>query len=97
MRTWTKDEIKNLILTNDKMVGLSLKQLYNCQTADEQAIGETNHQNGMGFNGVDAPILTSFAVFYIERGYLSSKQLVIARKKLIKYCGQLTRLANQSA
>lgn len=94
MRTWTKEEIKNLILTNDRMVGLSLKQLYNCQTADEQASHETNHQNGMGFNGVDAPILTSFAVFYMERGYLSPRQLVIARKKLVKYSGQLTRLAN---
>lgn len=82
---------------NDRMVALSLKQLYNCQTEDEKLDGETTECNGMGFNGVDAPILTSFAMFYLERGYLSNKQLVIARKKLIKYSGQLARLANNQS
>lgn len=95
-RVWTKDEIKNLIQTNDRMVALSLKQLYNYQTECERATHETSENNGVGFNGVDAPILTSFAVFYMERGYLSPKQIEIARKKLIKYSGQLTKIANAS-
>lgn len=93
-RIWTKEEIKNLIQTNDKMVALSLKQLYSYQTEYERNSHETTEQNGVGFNGVDAPILTSFTLFYLERGFLSPRQIQIARKKLIKYSGQLTRIAN---
>lgn len=94
MRTWSKEEIKRLIETNDRMVIASLEQLYNCQTIDERNNHETREVNGVGFNGVDAPILTSFTLFYRERGYLSPKQINIARKKLVKYSGQLVRLAN---
>lgn len=94
MRVWSKEEIKNLILTNDKMVALSLKKLYAYQTESERNCGETTESNGVGFNGVDAPILTSFAMFYMERGFLSPKQVAIARKKLVKYSGQLTTIAN---
>lgn len=94
MRVWTKEEIKNLIATNDKMVCVSLKKLYSYQTELERNCHETQESNGVGFNGVDAPILTSFAQFYLERGYLSQKQIAIARKKLAKYAGQLTSIAN---
>ncbi len=96
MRVWTADEIKNLIQTNDKVLYGALKKLYACQTADEQAWGETAEANGVGFNGVDAPILSSMAQFLIERGFLTDKQKVIVRKKLVKYNKQLTNLANAS-
>lgn len=93
-RVWTEDEIKNLIQTNDKVLYGALRKIYAEQTADEQAEGQTNHHNGVGFNGVDAPILSSFAEFLKKTGFLTPKQKVIARKKLIKYTKQLTRLAN---
>lgn len=96
MKTWTAEEIKNLVQTNDKVLYGALKKLYACQTADEQASGETNHNNGAGFNGVDAPILSSFAEFLNKTGFLTPKQKVIARKKLIKYNNQLTKLANMA-
>lgn len=95
MRVWTKEEIKDLIMRNDKMVCLSLKQLYNYQTEEEKNTGEAKENNGMGFNGIDSCILSSFALFYTEHGYLSQKQIAIARKKLIKYSGQLVRIANK--
>ena len=38
MRTWTAEEIKTLVQTNDKVLYGALKQLYNCQTADEKAL-----------------------------------------------------------
>lgn len=93
-RQWTEEEIKNLIQTNDKVLYGALKRLYAEQTADEQRAGETTHQNGVGFNGVDAPIMSSFAEFLIRTGFLTEKQKVVARKKLVKYNKQLTRLAN---
>lgn len=94
-RVWNEDEIKNLIQTNDKVLYGALKKLYACQTADEQADGVTHEYNGKGFNGVDAPILSSFCEFLNKTGFLTPKQRVIARKKLIKYNKQLTVLANE--
>lgn len=93
-KVWTIEEIKELVLTNDKMVVRSVVVLYEQQTASEQASHETCERNGVGFNGVDAPIMSSFAEFYKERGYLSNKQIAIARKKLVKYSHQLVTIAN---
>lgn len=93
-RIWTEEEIKNYIQTNDTVLYGALKKLYECQTADEQASGHTNHYNGMGFNGVDSPILSSMAEFLIKRGFLTDKQKAVVRKKLVKYNKQLTKLSN---
>lgn len=93
-KTWTEDEIKNLIQVNDKVLYGALKKLYACQTTEEQNDKETHEQNGKGFNGVDAPILSSFCEFLNKTGFLTPKQKVLARKKLVKYNKQLTALAN---
>ncbi len=93
-RIWTEEEIKNYIQTNDTVLYGALKKLYDCQTADEQAAGYTNHYNGIGFNGVDSPILSSMAEFLKKTGFLTTKQKAIVRKKLVKYNKQLTKLAN---
>ncbi len=93
-REWTVDEIKNLLSTNDKMVCRSLMKLYELQTADEQADQETHIRNGVGFNGYDAPLLTSFAQFFNQTGFLTMKQTAICRKMLMKYAKQLTNIAN---
>ena len=93
-KTWTEDEIKNLIQVNDKVLYGALKKLYACQTAEEQNDKETHEQNGKGFNGVDAPVLSSFCEFLNKTGFLTPKQKVLARKKLVKYNKQLTVLAN---
>lgn len=93
-RIWTEDEIKNYIQTNDTVLYGALKKLYACQTADEQATGDTHVVNGAGFNGLDAPILSSMAEFLLKTGFLTPKQRVIVRKKLVKYNKQLTKLAN---
>lgn len=73
----------------------ALKKIYGEQTADEQRAGETKHHNGVGFNGADSKFMSSICEQLIRRGWLSDKQKYCARKKLIKYNKQLTRLANQ--
>lgn len=95
-RIWTEEEIKELVQTNDKVLYGALRNLYACQTAEEQSAGYTKEYNGMGFNGVDAPILSSFCEFLNKTGFLTPKQKVVARKKLVKYNKQLTKLANAS-
>ena len=93
-RVWTEDEIKNLIQTNDKVLYGALKRLYAEQTADEQSAGETHHHNGAGFNGADSRFLSSVSEFLLKNGFLTEKQKIVVRKKLVKYNRQLTRLAN---
>ena len=93
-RIWTEEEIKNLVATNDKVLYGALRKLYACQTDEEKVYGAAKEFNGAGFNGVDAPILTSMAQFLEKAGFLTPKQKVLCRKKLVKYNRQLTRLAN---
>ena len=94
MKQWTVDEIKILLAVYDKMVCESLVQIYNCQTEDEKLYKETSHDNGIGFNAFDSKILSSFVEFYLEHGYLTRNQLEVARRKLVKYSKQITKLAN---
>ena len=93
-KVWTEEEIKNCIQTNDKALYGALRKLYGEQTADEQDAGETKHHNGVGFNGADSKIMSSFAEFLNRTGFLTTKQKAIARKKMVKYTKQLTKLAN---
>lgn len=93
-KEWSQDEIRKLIQTNDKVLYGALKKLYAEQTSDEQRAGETKIHNGVGFNGADSRFLSSVSEFLIRRGFLTDKQKFIVRKKLVKYAGQLTRLAN---
>lgn len=95
MKIWTIEEMKNLIANNDRVLYRALIVLYNGQTADEQRDGATRYTNGIGFNGVDAPILTSFAEFLERTKFLTTKQKAIARKKLPKYAKQLVKVTNE--
>lgn len=98
----TEQQIVDLILTNDKACVSALLQLYKRQTADEQESEYTKHQNCVGFNAVDAGILSSFAEQARKRRELqkafshgarmpdlSQKQMELLRKKLPRYRKQL--------
>lgn len=99
--TWTKEVIQQKILTDDRWLTKGIVAIYKKQTDAEQATESTQEDNGVGFNGADANILSSFAKQIIRwdanpiyRSPLSAKQLVIARTKMKKYAGQLTQIAN---
>ena len=94
MRTWTKKEIQEMIEKNDLAVQRGLVALLAKQTEAEQDAEQTSESNGIGFNGVDAPFLTSLAKQFSSKGFLSEKQVAMARKAIRKYSGQLTRIAN---
>ena len=94
-KVWIKEEIKELLNNNQKAVLKGIIVIYNLQTEDEKAHSETNHNNGIGFSGIDANIMSSFAEQIIKRGFLSNKQMDIAKKKILKYAGQLTKVANK--
>lgn len=101
----TNESIKQLLATSNAAVERGLVVLLSRQTSDEVASQNTKHRNGRGFSAFDAEILTSFAT-QIERKLargvklgecLSEKQMVIARKRVPSYAGQLAEEANAKA
>lgn len=94
IKHWTKESIKDLLLTNDKAVCRGVVAIFNYQTDIEKSLEAATVRNGVGFNGPDAFILSEFAQFYKKKGFLTPKQIEVARKKIVKYSGQLARIAN---
>lgn len=93
-KMWTPEEMKDILNRYDDQVCKAVVKIYENQTSDEKSSYETKHVNGIGFNGADAAIMSRFAEFYIRYGFLSPKMMMIARKKIMKYAGQLCRIAN---
>lgn len=103
-KVMTKQEIINLLKTNDKAVIRAILVLNERQTEDEQMMGATTHSNGRGFSAAHAAIGTSMANFYEKNGYLSPKQIAYWRKetasgrmKIEIYAGQLLEIAKEKA
>ncbi len=92
---WTQEEIKEMLRENDRAVIRALIAIWKYQTVSEQGQGESHEDNNVGFTGVDAEICTSLVNFYNDRGYLTQKQMIIARKKSMKYTRQLKAIANK--
>ena len=95
IKVWTKDEIKGLIVNRDDAVIKGMLRIYDLQTESEKVFGDTHEHNGVGFSGVDGGIMSSFVEFYNKTNFLSYKQMKIARKKMLKYAGQLTMISNK--
>ena len=81
--------VKQQLGTNPAWATRAIVKLWQRQTADEQATQSTGQDNGIGFNGTDAFILSSFAEQINKGRTLSPKQLAIAFKKLPKYSKQI--------
>jgi len=88
-RIWNKEKIQRLLETNNEAVIRGMKRIYARQTRSEQIDQQTEVWNTIGFTGVDAKIMSSFVEFHKKFGYLSPKQMNIARKKTKKYWKQL--------
>lgn len=103
VKVHTSESIKALLETSSKAVEKGILVIYDRQTQDEKTTESTNHQNGVGFSGADAEILSSFAAQILRkqsRGIelgkcLSEKQMAIAKKKIARYSRQLAEVANE--
>ena len=96
----SKSEIQNFLrtklATNQAWSRKALLKIYENQTADERQMEATTHVNGVGFTGVDAEILSSFASQLIRKGFLSPKQQAIVFKKLPKYWRQILKISDEN-
>jgi len=95
-RTWSQSEIRVLLETNNDFLKRSLVKMYKRQTESEQERVYTNQRNWVGFNKPDGFKLGSLAKFYIDRGFLTDKQIVLVRRRLVRYTRQITDIANSS-
>lgn len=94
---YTKEQIINLIDTNDRAVVKALIRIYSNQTSVEQVAQQTKESNGIGFNSADARILTYRAQYAKRTGSLSGSHLIDTRRRIKKYWAQLLAYANSHA
>lgn len=92
MKEATKNYIKQQLGSNSGWALRALVKIYERQTVDEQCSGSTKENNGIGFSGVDANILSSFAVQVNNGRNLSVKQMAIVFKKMPRYHKQVASL-----
>lgn len=98
---YEKSYICEKLETNDIWLYRGILAIYDRQTQDEKRVKDTIDRNGVGFNAFDADIMSSFAMVLRERVdaglpmSLSYNQRKIARRVMLKYAGQLVRIANK--
>ena len=102
-KTWTRDEIETNLRNYDKWVVKAIIAIYNRQTASEKRSKSTNRYNDVGFNSVDARFLSDLAESAntsmnkygrSAANALTDAQLNAGRDAIMKYAGQLTKIAN---
>lgn len=99
-----KQQIIDLLSTNDKAICRALVVLTERQTADEVSSETTKYQNGRGWKSCHGHIGTSMAKFYERNHYLSPKQIAYWRHlndkgqmRIACYAGQLLDIAAEKA
>lgn len=93
--TYRKEEIKKHLNNDIRWLERGVLAIYKLQTQDEQHEKETLLNNNIGFNGADAKYL-SYVAEYLKAGkHLSGDHVTKVRKRLLKYSGQLCKIANK--
>ena len=99
MNKITKTQIKEFVkekLANDRSWAIKgLLKIFENQTLDEQKSKDTIYNNGIGFNGRDGEILTSFALQFQKRKFLSDKQMTSLYKMMPKYWNQIVMISDK--
>jgi hypothetical protein len=93
---WTKEEIYTNITNYYNWLTAAVLTLYQLQTQEEKQKHITIENNRQGYNGFDAPFMSSLAKWIQSGKPLSEKQQNAARRVLRKYAGQLTKIANST-
>jgi len=93
-KVWTKDEIKSRLAVSTIWLERGILAVYDKQTLFEQEAEDTTENNKMGFSSFDAGYL-SYVAKYLKNGkHLSGHHVEKARKRMLKYSGQLAKIAN---
>jgi hypothetical protein len=88
--------VKQMLAGNPAWAVRGLLRIYAYQTESEKIIGETTVDNGVGFSGADAHILSSFADQIKNGRQMTEKQMAIIYKKMPRYSRQLVRITENT-
>ena len=82
--------VKNKLQSNDSWAKRALLVIYDRQTPTEQTLEQTTDHNEIGFTGVDAEILTSFAKQLQTKNWLYWHQIIEVsdKAKLMQQCSR---------
>lgn len=94
-KKWTKEEIKEKLKTDDRWLYRAIFVIFEKQTYEEQNIEATVKANGVGFTGADARLMSYLAKWVKQHGRLNEKWRAEARRRMVKYSGQLAKIANK--
>jgi len=92
-----REQIKSLLLCNNRAVERAMIALYNRQTVDEQHTSTTHQNNGRGFNAYHAKHGTYYAKWVLSGKHLTGSHLDRARKMACHYVGQLVQISEASS
>lgn len=89
-KVWDKESIQRVIDANDQAVARALMIVYANQTDGERRSRQTIEDNGVGFTGCDAEVLTEVAEKWKQWGrWASPRQANFVRRKVRKYHKQI--------
>jgi|TARA_Y100000034_G_scaffold134754_1_gene204106 hypothetical protein len=93
-KTWTRDEINQLLTASNRAVERGIVRLNTLQTRDERQAQSTLHHNNVGFASYAARSGTYYANWVNRGRRLTGKHLNKARKICLKHSRQLVAVAN---
>lgn len=89
--------IKGKLQDDNRWLFRGLLAIYDRQTSVEQSSLTTREHNNVGFSAFDAEFLSAMAQ-RVKAGYtLTARQIEATRKAMMKYAGQLSRIAQGAA
>ena len=89
-----KEYVQSKLKEDPRWTVKGLLKIHAAQTPREKACGIANVKNNIGFTGVDAEILTSFADQWKSKGRLSQRQWEILAGRMPKYWRQIILLCD---
>jgi hypothetical protein len=90
-----KEFVRRKLSTSREWANAALVKIFEYQTSEEKQYESTTIENGVGFTGADAPILSSLAKQFQERNSLSPKQQDIVLRKMKKYWQQIIKVSDK--
>lgn len=95
VKMWERKEIEEMLEKSQYAVERGIVAIYERQTKDEKNKGETIVNNGVGFNGCDGSYMSYLAKWILKGNHLSGKHFEKGKERIMKYAGQLTKIANE--
>ena len=83
------EKLRKQIETKDSTAIHTLMFIFDRQVKDEQSQEIVKYRNGMGFRPQDAKRGSSFAKWYNDKGFFTSKQIYAVKQIVTKYAGQV--------